>query len=53
MKRWGLLDSQEGLNELKGRDPDFENFVIKKHRSLPIPSDEVNNNPNVTQNPGY
>lgn len=53
LKRWGLLDSQEGLNELKGRDPDFENFVIKKHRSLPIPSDEVNNNPNVTQNPGY
>jgi len=53
IKRWGLLDTQEGLTELKGRDPDFENFVVKKHRSLPIPSDEVNNNPNVTQNPNY
>ncbi|COY44534.1 SusD family [Mycobacterium tuberculosis] len=53
IKRWGLLDNQEGVNELKSRDPDFENFVVKKHRVLPIPSDEVNNNPNVKQNPNY
>ncbi len=53
IKRWGLLDNEAGINELKGRDPDFEKFVIGKHRSLPIPSDEVNNNPNVTQNPNY
>lgn len=53
LKRWGLVDSQEGLTELKQRDADFNNFTIGKHRSLPIPSDEVNNNPNVRQNPNY
>src|SRR5690606_12488014 len=53
IKRWGLLDSQEGLDELKERDPDFNNFEIVKHNVLPIPSDEANNNPNVEQNPNY
>lgn len=53
IKRWGLLDSQEGVDELKGRDPDFNTFEIGKHDVLPIPSDEANNNPNVEQNPNY
>jgi len=53
LKRWGLLDNQAGIDELKQRDADFNNFVIGRHRSLPIPSDEVNNNPNVVQNPKY
>lgn len=53
LKRWGLVNSQEGLAELKQRDADFNNFTLGKHRSLPIPSDEVNNNPNVKQNPNY
>lgn len=53
IKRWGLLDDQAGIDELKQRDIDFNNFVIGRHRSLPIPSDEDNNNPNVDQNPRY
>ncbi|WP_101690447.1 RagB/SusD family nutrient uptake outer membrane protein [Dysgonomonas massiliensis] len=53
IKRWGLLDTQEGINELKSRDSDFNNFVIGKHNCLPIPSDEINNNPNIKQNPSY
>lgn len=53
IKRWGLLDRQEGINELKSRDPDFNNFKIGKHYSLPIPTDEVNNNKNIVQNPNY
>jgi len=53
IKRWGLLDNETGINELKARDPDFENFVIGRHKRLPIPSDEDNNNPNVKQNPNY
>lgn len=53
IKRWGLLDSQQGVDELKARDPDFENFTIGKHNCLPLPSDEVKNNPNITQNPNY
>lgn len=53
LKRWGLLDNQAGIDELKQRDADFNNFEIGRHRSLPIPSDDVSNNPNVKQNPGY
>jgi hypothetical protein len=53
IKRWGLLDNQAGIDELKSRDPDFNNFVIGRHSRLPIPSDEVNNNPNIKQNPDY
>lgn len=62
--RWGLLDDQTGIDELKLRDPDFAywdddaqewvySFVIGKHNVLPIPSNEKNNNPNVEQNPNY
>lgn len=53
LKRWGLLDDQAGINELKSRDADFNNFVIGKHNRLPIPSDEASNNPNIVQNPMY
>ncbi len=53
IKRWGLLDDQTGLDELKSRDADFDNFQIGKHDVLPIPSDEVSNNPNIEQNPNY
>lgn len=53
IKRWQLLENEADLNELKTRDPDFNNFVIGRHSRLPIPSDEVRNNPNITQNPQY
>lgn len=54
LKRWGLLDTQEGINELKSRDADFNNFVIGKHRRLPIPQIEVDNSEGqLTQNPMY
>jgi len=53
IKRWGLLDNQAGIDELKQRDIDFNKFVIGRHHVLPIPSSEVNNNPNVQQNPRY
>lgn len=53
IKRWGLLDNQTGIDELKSRDTDFANFKIGKHNCLPIPSDEVKNNPNIVQNPNY
>lgn len=53
IKRWGLLDNQAGVDELRGRDPDFNNFVIGRHNRLPIPSSEVDNNPNISQNPNY
>ncbi len=54
IKRWGLLDDQAGIDELKSRDDDFKNFVIGKHRRLPIPQVEVDNsNGQLTKNPMY
>jgi hypothetical protein len=54
IKRWGLLDNQTGIDELKSRDADFNNFVIGKHRRLPIPQIEVDNSAGqLTQNPKY
>lgn len=53
IKRWGLVYTQEGINELRSRDPDFNNFVLGRHDVLPIPSSENDNNPNVEQNPDY
>ena len=58
LKRWGLLDSQAGIDELKARDKDFNNFIVGKHRRLPIPRDEVENSTvggvaHLTQNPNY
>ncbi len=53
LKRWKLWDTAEGLNELIGRDPDFSNFVVGKSSRMPIPRSEVDNNPNLTQNPLY
>jgi len=54
IKRWGLLDSQAGIDELKSRDADFNNFVLGKHRRLPIPQVEVDNSiGQLTQNDLY
>lgn len=53
IKRWGLLESQDGINELKARDVDFNNFTIGKHDCLPIPSSETSNNLNISQNTNY
>ena len=53
LKRWGLLYSQAGIDELKSRDPDFNNFVLGKSHRLPIPQSDVDNNPGLTQNSPY
>lgn len=54
LKRWGLLDTQAGIDELKSRDEDFNNFVIGKHNRLPIPQIEIDNSEGgLTKNPGY
>lgn len=43
LKRWGLVDTQAGIGELKLGDPDFNNFVLGRHHRLPIPQVEVDN----------
>ncbi|MBC9797127.1 RagB/SusD family nutrient uptake outer membrane protein [Sinomicrobium weinanense] len=53
LKRWGDLEDQASVDEIAERDPDFENFEVGKHLRLPIPQVEVENNPNLEQNPGY
>lgn len=53
LKRWGMLQSQEGINTLQQRDPDFNNFELGTHHRLPIPQSEVENNPNLDQHPEY
>ena len=54
LKRWGLLENQAGIDELKARDPDFNNFVIGKHNRLPMPQIEIDNSEGgLEQNPGY
>lgn len=52
LKRWGI-DDNTTLNELKSRDADFDNFVIGKSIRMPIPQTDVDNNPNLNQNPNY
>jgi len=52
LKRWGL-DQQFTIDEIKGRDTDFNNFIIGKSVRMPIPQSEVDNNPNLVQNPNY
>jgi starch-binding outer membrane protein, SusD/RagB family len=51
--RWGLLDNQAGIDDLKTRDSDFENFVIGKSALLPIPQNDLDIDPNMRQNPGW
>ncbi|WP_242009196.1 RagB/SusD family nutrient uptake outer membrane protein [Robertkochia solimangrovi] len=53
LKRWGDLDSQSSVDEIAQRDPDFKNFEVGKNIRLPIPQVEVENNPNLEQNPQY
>lgn len=53
LKRWGDLDTQEKVEQVAVRDPDFNNFEIGKHIRLPLPQIEVENNINLTQNPNY
>lgn len=53
LRRWGLLETQEGIDELRSRDADFDNFELGKHHILPLPQFEVDNNPNLNQNPNY
>ncbi len=51
--RWGLMDNQAGIDELKTRDSDFTNFRLGVSKLLPIPRRDLAIDPNLKQNPGY
>lgn len=53
LRRWGLLETQAGIDELKSRDVDFENFILNKHQVLPMPQYEVDNSEYLDQNKNY
>jgi len=53
INRYGLLDNQAGIDELRSRDADFTNFVLGKSKLLPIPQENIDIDPNIKQNPGY
>lgn len=58
--RWGELENR--FKTLEISDPnfkkfisasDYKGFVVNKHEWLPIPINEINSNPYITQNQGY
>ncbi|RAK62005.1 RagB/SusD family nutrient uptake outer membrane protein [Hymenobacter edaphi] len=51
--RWGLMDNQVGIDELRTRDSDFTNFRLGVSKLLPIPRRDLGIDPNLRQNPGY
>jgi hypothetical protein len=51
--RWGLMDTQAGIDELKTRDSDFTNFRLGISKLLPIPQRDLDIDRNLKQNPGY
>ena len=50
-KRWGFDETT--VAEFRTRDVDYDNFVLNKNERLPLPQIEVDNNPNLNQNPNY
>ena len=53
LSRWGYFDDPAKINQLKARDPDFNNFVVGRNKYMPIPQSEIDINPNLKQNPGW
>ena len=54
MKRQNIIATQAGVDSIKTRhDSDFNTFTLNRSELLPIPQNEINLNPNVTQNPGW
>ncbi|MFD2720473.1 RagB/SusD family nutrient uptake outer membrane protein [Hymenobacter monticola] len=53
INRYGLLDNQAGIDELKLRDSDFNNFTLGKSKLLPIPQTDIDIDRSIVQNPGY
>lgn len=51
--RWGDLDDANKVKVIAGRDSDFENFKVGKHKLLPIPQSEMDINPHLKQNPNW
>lgn len=53
IKRWGYLGSEAGVEFLREHDSEFDTFNVGVNDLLPIPTREIDLNPNLKQNPGY
>lgn len=53
LARWGYFDDASKLNQLKARDPEFNNFILGRNKLMPIPQSERDINPNLGQNPNW
>jgi tetratricopeptide (TPR) repeat protein len=52
LQRWGLLDNQAGVDQLKAHDAQFNTFRVGISRLLPLPQADVDLL-RLTQNTGY
>lgn len=53
LDRWGDIHTQEGVNQLAERDPDFNTYRLGINHLYIIPNRELSLYPGLTQNPGY
>lgn len=53
LQRWGYLNDESKLNELRQHDPEFNNFDLGKDQWFPILQSELDINPNLVQNPEW
>ncbi len=53
LDRWGDIHTQEGVNRLAERDPDFSTFKVGQTYMYIIPDHEISLFPGLTQHPGY
>ena len=53
MRRYGYFEDQTAIDEIATRDPEFNTFNIATKGYLPIPTKEIDLNPNVDQNAGW
>lgn len=53
LERWGMFDTEENISYLKGRDSEFDSFVVGKNNRFPIPLRDIYLVPGLEQNPGY
>lgn len=53
LDRWGDIHTQEGVNQLSLRDPDFNTYKLGNSHLYCIPNRELSLYPGLTQNPGY
>ncbi len=53
LDRWGDIHTQDGVNQIALRDPDFNTYTVGKNHLYIIPNHELSLYPGLTQNDGY